>query len=256
VNDGLAAPTAQGPADLHATTPDEGERARQLLHAQAQAAELFAAVEEHHVVRPGIWESEASAAVTDLAADLLGVTRHWHKRIIRSGPNTLRPYNDDPPDRLLTDDDIAFADFGPVFAEWEADFGRTWVVGDDPVKLRLVDDLAQVFAAGKRFFLDDPQITSAQLYAEIVRLAGERGWTFGNWHCGHLVGEFPHEQFDGEMLASMVAAGNDLPMRRLDKAGRVGHWILEVHLVDTERQIGGFFEELLTLSPASAAAAS
>ena len=34
----------------------------------------------------------------------------------------------------LTDDDILFLDLGPIFAEWEADFGRTYVLGDDPVK--------------------------------------------------------------------------------------------------------------------------
>jgi hypothetical protein len=34
---------------------------------------------------------------------------------------------------------------------------------------------------------------------------------------------------------------------RTDRAGNVAHWILEVHLVDREREIGGFFEQLLTL---------
>jgi hypothetical protein len=37
------------------------------------------------------------------------------------------------------------------------------------------------------------------------------------------------------------------PMRRRDANGQVCHWILEVHLVDRERQIGGFYEELLDL---------
>ena len=36
-------------------------------------------------------------------------------------------------------------------------------------------------------------------------------------------------------------------MRRQDRTGRECHWILEVHLVDTEKQIGGFYEELLDL---------
>jgi hypothetical protein len=36
-------------------------------------------------------------------------------------------------------------------------------------------------------------------------------------------------------------------MRRTDKVGRACHWILEVHLVDRERAIGGFYEQLLTL---------
>ncbi|HEX5296387.1 MAG TPA: hypothetical protein VFW50_05320 [Streptosporangiaceae bacterium] len=34
---------------------------------------------------------------------------------------------------------------------------------------------------------------------------------------------------------------------RHDANGQACHWILEVHLVDRERQIGGFFEELLDL---------
>jgi hypothetical protein len=37
------------------------------------------------------------------------------------------------------------------------------------------------------------------------------------------------------------------PMRRLDRTGRRCHWILEIHLVDRGRQIGGFHEELLDL---------
>jgi len=36
-------------------------------------------------------------------------------------------------------------------------------------------------------------------------------------------------------------------MRRTDRLGRQCHWILEVHLVDREREIGGFFEQLLTV---------
>jgi len=36
-------------------------------------------------------------------------------------------------------------------------------------------------------------------------------------------------------------------MRRTDRSGRQCHWILEVHLVDREREIGGFFEQLLTV---------
>ena len=66
-------------------------------------------------------------------------------------------------------------------------------------------------------------------------------------HAGHLVGEFPHEKIDGADIESYIAPGNDTPMRRHDKAGRVCHWILEIHLTDTERQFGGFYEQLLDL---------
>jgi Xaa-Pro dipeptidase len=36
-------------------------------------------------------------------------------------------------------------------------------------------------------------------------------------------------------------------MRSLDEKGQKRHWILEIHLVNREHQIGGFYEELLTV---------
>jgi hypothetical protein len=36
-------------------------------------------------------------------------------------------------------------------------------------------------------------------------------------------------------------------LREPDAAGRPRHWILEIHFVDRQRRIGGFFEELLTV---------
>src|SRR3984885_1784402 len=138
---------------------DEDVRATRLLDAQAKAVELFAAIEPRGIIVPGAREVEASNAIRDLAAEMFGVDRHWHKRIVRAGPNTLHPYAETPPDRVIGDDDIVFCDFGPVFEEWEADFGRTYVLGGDPVKLRLRDDLPVMFDAGRTFFAEHPDIT-------------------------------------------------------------------------------------------------
>jgi hypothetical protein len=57
---------------------------------------------------------------------------------------------------------------------------------------------------------------------------------------------------DGGRLDSLICADNHRQLRGPDPSGRVGHWILEVHLVDRAREIGGFFEQLLTLGPATA----
>jgi Xaa-Pro aminopeptidase len=228
-------------------TDDEDDRSDRLLDAQSKAAQLFEAVEDRGIIAPGVFDKEASVAVRDLAADMFGVSKHWHKRIVRSGEHTLLPYRENPPDRQMTGDDIVFADFGPIFEGWEADFGRTWVLGDDPVKLRLRDDLAEVFALGKQYFDTHSDLTGEALYAEITRLADERGWQFGNEHCGHVVGQFPHEDFPGARPASHLMVGATEPMRRPDPSGRVTHWILEVHLVDRPRRFGGFYEELLTI---------
>ena len=82
---------------------------------------------------------------------------------------------------------------------------------------------------------------------EVGRLARAAGWSVGNVHAGHLVGEFPHEKIDGEDIESYIAPGNTAVMRGHDKSGRLCHWILEIHLTDPERGFGGFYEQLLDL---------
>ncbi|MFJ1705581.1 M24 family metallopeptidase [Kitasatospora sp. NPDC088346] len=226
----------------------EARRAEGLVAAQRKAIALFAEAEARGLVAPGVGEREASDRIRDLANEMFGTTKHWHKRIIRSGPNTLAPYKDNPPDRVIGPDDIAFADFGPIFEEYEADFGRTYVFGDDPDKHRLLRDLPRIFDAGRDAFAADPEITGRRLFGEVERLAAEAGWTIGIWHAGHLVGEFPHETNDGARADSYITPDNDTPLRRTDRAGRVCHWILELHLVDRQRGFGGFHEQLLDLA--------
>jgi Xaa-Pro aminopeptidase len=227
---------------------DEGARAGRLRDAQTKASELFAEIEALHLISPGVSEVEASDAIRDLAADRFGVERHWHKRIVRAGPNTLLPFRKNPPDRVIEADDIVFCDFGPIFEQWEADFGRTFVLGDDPAKHRLRESLPLVWDAGRAAFDADPDITGEQLFAVVVELSERAGWEFGGTIAGHLVGQFPHEKIDGADIESYIAPGSNRPMRRTDRSGRICHWILEVHLVDRERQIGGFHEELLDLA--------
>jgi Xaa-Pro aminopeptidase len=226
---------------------DEAQRAARLLEAQGMAAELFAAVEAGGLIAPGLGERQASDAIRDLAADMFGTDRWWHKRIVRAGPNTLEPYRENPPDRVMTADDIVFCDFGPIFEEWEADFGRTFVLGEDPVKIALRDALPVVWAAGREWFETHPQITGAQLFDRVVELSEAAGWQFGGTIAGHLVGQFPHEKMSGNDVMAHIMPGSDERMRRPDAAGLRCHWILEVHLVDTARQIGGFHEELLDI---------
>ena len=59
-----------------------------LLDAQNKAAELFAEIERSGMIRAGVREQELSNEIRDLAADMFGVSRHWHKRIVRTGENT------------------------------------------------------------------------------------------------------------------------------------------------------------------------
>lgn len=231
---------------------DEDARVARLVEAEAMAYRLFEEAVAAGLIAPGRSEQQISDAIKDLAAHRFDVDRFWHKRIVRAGPNTLLPYRDNPPDRVLAEDDIAFLDFGPVFARWEADFGRTYVLGDDPRKHALLADLAAVWEAGRDLFAADPDITGAQLYHGVCQLAADRGWEFGGPIAGHLVGEFPHERLAGDRTDAYLKPGSHRPMRRLEASGLQCHWILEIHLVDRALGYGGFVEQLLDIGPHAA----
>ena len=134
---------------MNTTTQTSDPVANSLREAQARAAALFAEVIDSGMVQAGKSESELTAQIHALAQSRFGLRRHWHKRVARSGPNTLLTYYDDPADRRIAADDIVYLDFGPVFDAWEADFGRTYVLGADPLKHRLVGDIAAAFQRGK-----------------------------------------------------------------------------------------------------------
>ncbi len=232
-----------------ATSTDALEEVRvaELRAAQQKAEQLFHEVEARDLIRAGIAESQLNKEIYDLALEMFGISTYWHKRIVRAGANTLLPYADNPPDHLIGEDDILFLDLGPVFEEYEADFGRTFVIGSDPAKLKMRDDVGKAFADGKRYFNQTPDITADQLYAYAVSLAEKYGWEFGGPIAGHLIGQFPHERIAEDKVTLYVHPRSTLRMRSTDDNGRLRHWILEIHFVDRARQIGGFFEELLTV---------
>ncbi len=227
-------------------------RAKSLLEAQAKAQALFGDIDEMKLIRPGATESQVNKEIFRLSRDKYDAGRHWHKRIVRAGRNTMFPYQEDPEDMTIAEDDIVFIDLGPVFAEWEADFGRTYVLGEDAEKDRMRRATETIFEAGKRHFKANPDITGAELYHHVRKLTEDENWEFGNVHAGHIVGEFPHERIDGDKVTLYIHGDNHEPLRSLDKNGQRRHWILEVHLVDRARQYGAFFEELLTLDGAAA----
>ena len=140
------------------------EVARSLIEAQEKARALFAEVVAGGLIVPGKLESELSTDIHHLARERFGLRRHWHKRIARAGENTMLGYHDEPADRRIAADDVVYLDFGPVFEAWEADYGRTYVVGSDPVKRRLVADIGHDFvfvtafpASGRPFYHMRPE---------------------------------------------------------------------------------------------------
>lgn len=229
------------------TSSDEATRVAALIDAETRAEALFDEVVARGLITPGITERELSDAIKVLAAESFGITRYWHKRIVRAGANTLHPYRENPPDRIIGDDDIVFLDFGPLLTDWEADFGRTYVLGDDPAKLAVRDALEPVWRAGRAAFDADPGITGEQLYDAVVTIAENAGFIFGGDIAGHLVGDFPHEMIPGDKIGSYAAPGSTTRLHDPLPDGTPSHWILEIHLLDPDRRFGGFYEQLLDI---------
>ncbi len=218
-----------------------------LLDAQHKAERLFQESVDRGLIVPGLSESAVSTNIYDLGHELFGTRRHWHRRLVRSGVNTLSPYAVRTPDRVLQEDDILFLDFGPVFRGWEADLGRTYVLGNDPDKQRLARDVDAGWRAGHELVHSNAQMTAAELFEFTSDWARERGWEFGGAHCGHHVGRFPHERVIGEdRKLSLLCPENSRRIHTTNRDGHQTHWIYEVHFVDRDKCIGGFHEQLLT----------
>jgi Xaa-Pro aminopeptidase len=221
------------------------EQKNRLKEAEAKAARLFSQIEARGLIRAGISEEQLNDVIFDLAFELFGIEKYWHKRIVRAGPNTLQPYRENPPNLLIQASDILFFDFGPVFEEWEADFGRTYVLGDDPARWRIKHDIEEAWYLGQAHFDAHPDITGAELYRFILELTAAKGWEYPQHHCGHLIGHFPHEDLHGANPHDYIHPDNHTPMRDCAADGNPRDWILEIHFVDRALQIGGFFEQLL-----------
>jgi len=222
------------------------EQVKQLIIAEEKAARLFEEIDLRGIITVGKTEKELNLEVMNLAFELFGIKKFWHKRIVRSGKNTLLPYHDNPPNLTIQEDDILFFDFGPVFDEWEADFGRTYVIGNDERKLKLQRDVESAWHEGKDYFLANRlTLTGASFFEYTKKLAESYGWEYGNFHCGHLIGNFPHEKIVGEETRNYIHFENDILMSTPDQHGNEREWIYEIHFIDSELEIGGFFEQLM-----------
>ena len=101
-----------------------------------------------------------------------------------------------------------FLDLGPVFGEWEADVGRTYVTGDDPEKQRLCRDLPRQVDVLKQQFDQNPDVAGAELYA-FAALRGCGGLVVRRRHSRPIVAEFPHARIPG----TRTCTGSAPPIR-------------------------------------------
>ncbi len=219
---------------------------QKLIDAEKIAATLFQEIEQRHLIVAGKSEKEINEEIFQLADEIFGIKKYWHKRIVRAGENTLRPYDENPPDLIVQPDDILFFDFGPIVEEWEADYGRTYVLGNDAEKRKLKNDIEIAWHETKQWFDAQTKVTGSELFAYAVASAKKNNWSFGGEIAGHLIGRVPHEKLEKGNVSLYIHKDNPNDMRLPDANGNARDWILEMHFVNRVKKFGGFFEQLLT----------
>ncbi len=223
------------------------ETKQKLILAEQKAKELFDAVEQRGLIVSGKSEKQLSDEIVKIAKEDFGTEIHWGKKIVRTGINTLQPYASDPPDLIIQDGDILFFDFHPVFEGWEADLGRTYVLGNDPLKLKIKKDIEAAWHEANAWYFKQNKLTGAEYFNYVTDLTKSYGYEFGNAIAGHILGRYPHEQPDDPAdMCLDVHPDNLTDIFQLDKYGSKRHWMLELHFVDRANKIGAFFEQLLT----------
>jgi Xaa-Pro aminopeptidase len=214
--------------------------------AEQRTKDLYKAVEDRGLIVPGKLESVLNAEIVKLAKDEFGMENHWHKKIVRSGVNTLQSYSGNPPDREIQRDDVVFLDYGPIFEGHESDVGRTYVLGDDPAKLKLKSDVEKAWNEAKEWYLKQTHLTGAEFFNYLKELARHYGYEYGGEIGGHIIGPFPHEQPDkANDLSLDIHPDNHASILLLDKNGKRRQWVLEIQFVDKAKGIGGFYEQML-----------
>jgi len=217
-----------------------------LLEAQYISVQFFKAIEQSDLIMAGKSEEQLNSEVCDLALKRFRIEKHWHKKIVRSGKNTLAIYSDNPPNRIIEKGDILFVDLGPVVEGYEADIGRTYVLGNNTRKLKLKSDVERAWYEIQEWYQKQTTLKASDLFQYVVEKAKQFGWEFGGEIAGHIVGKFPHEQpSDPRSLELDIHPANHNDMFLLDAEGNKRHWILELQFIDREHEIGAYFEQLL-----------
>lgn len=218
----------------------------EILETEKKAEVLFDEVEHRGLIFSGKTEHDLNEEIFELASELFGISNQWHKRVVRAGKNTLDPYSDNLQNLYIEANDVLTINLCPVFEGWEADCARTYILGADPYKQKLKQEIEAAWQETKAFFNHHTSITGSELYRYTIYLARKYGWEFGGHIAGHVTGYFPHWYLEKDSPENYIHPDNHTDMLLPDINGHKRDWVLEIHFIDKRKQIGGFVKQLLT----------
>lgn len=211
-----------------------------ILHARRRS---IAAVHEiAALIRPGM-TTAAAIALADEHLRGMGASHNWHPTYIRFGADSQSPaVQATDRRRVLGEDDIFVVDIGPVWDNYEGDYGDTFATGPSADHARCAEAARMVFQRTRQAWLEG--LTGAALYDAADGYAQEYGCTVVREIPGHRVADFPHALYGKHQLAAADFVPSD------------GIWVLEIQVRDLRLPIGAFYEDVLLRDNAVAATAA
>lgn len=161
-----------------------------------------------------------------------GVEKNWHVPKLRIGKNTTKSFKDPSELVEIQDEDIFFIDIGPVIQGHEADYGEPFFLGDNFEHKRIVDKSQELWNIVADHWRTH-KISGHALYDFAAIEAEKMGYKLNLNEKGHRVSDFPHAIIHKGKLMDC----EEVPVPYA--------WILEIHLVHPDLEIGAFFEDIL-----------
>ncbi len=199
------------------------------LRAQEKTRQVVASFAKK--IKAGMTEKEGRALLESMMDDS-GLEKRWHPTKFRMGANTTKNFRDNSEDYTLKDEDIFFADIGPVYYNHEGDFGETFTLGNNPRHKHLAQSAKSIFYTTQKIW-KEKKLTGAELYAFAENEAQKLNLRLNSNMYGHRLGDFPHAVHSKEKLGKIEFS----PAPTL--------WVLEIHVIDDELNLGAFFEDIL-----------
>jgi len=187
--------------------------ARGLIDAQRATLEVVRRLEGE--VSPGQTERELARRAEELAREA-GADRLWTPIAVGAGAGALVCHPEFPPgDRVVGDDDLVLLDVTPEFRGWPGDVTRTVLVGDDPERRHVLDEVTRI----ERDILRAcrPGMPANELFAHARGLFDEVGFELLD-----LLGNIGHDLHEGGGVQHFIDPRTDAPMW--------GCWAIEPHL--------------------------
>ncbi|OWT73697.1 MULTISPECIES: NAD(P)H dependent flavin oxidoreductase family protein [unclassified Achromobacter] len=198
---------------------------------QARRRSIAAVHEIAALIRPGM-TTAAAIALADQHLRGMGASHNWHPTYIRFGADSQSPaIHPTDRQRVLGEDDIFVVDIGPVWDNYEGDYGDTFATGPSADHARCAEAARLVFQRTRLAWLQG--LTGAGLYDAADGYAREYGCTVVREIPGHRVADFPHALYGKHQLAAADFVPSD------------GIWVLEIQVRDLHLPIGAFYEDVL-----------